>query len=57
MDRKAARALGSMRERARFLRGMARWVGFRQATVEFGFVQQEKAGGSPHLFVGSNPLW
>jgi dolichol-phosphate mannosyltransferase len=35
MDRKAASALRSMRERARFLRGMARWVGFRQAKVEF----------------------
>ena len=35
MDRRAAEALRSMRERARFLRGMSRWVGFRQATVEF----------------------
>ncbi len=35
MDRRAVRALRSMRERARFLRGMARWVGFRHDTVEF----------------------
>ena len=35
MDRRAAAALASMRERARFLRGMAGWVGFRQASVEF----------------------
>ncbi len=35
MDRKAAAALRSMRERARFIRGMARWVGFRQAAVPF----------------------
>jgi len=43
MDRKAASALRSMRERARFLRGMSRWVGFRQATVEFD--PGERAGG------------
>lgn len=35
MDRRAADALRAMRERARFLRGMTRWVGFRTATVEF----------------------
>lgn len=44
MDRRAAEALCSMRERARFLRGMARWVGFRQATVEFE--PGERAGGT-----------
>lgn len=44
MDRRAADALRTMRERARFLRGMARWVGFRQATVEFE--PGERAGGS-----------
>jgi glycosyltransferase involved in cell wall biosynthesis len=35
MDRGAADALRSMRERARFLRGMARWIGFRQGSVPF----------------------
>jgi polyisoprenyl-phosphate glycosyltransferase len=44
MDRRAAAALRSMRERARFLRGMAGWVGFRQATVEFD--PGERAGGA-----------
>ncbi len=44
MDRRAAEALRSMRERARFLRGMARWVGFRHATVEFE--PGERAGGT-----------
>jgi dolichol-phosphate mannosyltransferase len=44
MDRRAAEALGSMRERARFLRGMARWIGFRQATVDFE--PGERAGGA-----------
>lgn len=43
MDRKAAGALRSMRERARFIRGMARWVGFRQATV--GFEPGRRAAG------------
>lgn len=44
MDRRAADALRSLRERARFLRGMARWVGFRQSTVEFD--PGDRAGGS-----------
>lgn len=43
MDRRAADALRSMRERARFLRGMASWVGFRQETIEFE--PGERAGG------------
>lgn len=44
MDRRAADALLSMRERARFLRGMAGWVGFRQTTVEFD--PGERVGGA-----------
>ncbi len=44
MDRRAAEALTSMKERARFLRGMARWVGFRQSTIEFE--PHERAGGT-----------
>lgn len=35
LDRQAADALGGMRERSRFLRGMTSWVGFRQTTVSF----------------------
>jgi dolichol-phosphate mannosyltransferase len=35
LDRSAVDALGSMRERNRFLRGMSVWVGFRQATVPY----------------------
>jgi polyisoprenyl-phosphate glycosyltransferase len=35
LDRQALDALGSLRERSRFLRGMTAWVGFRQATVEY----------------------
>ncbi len=54
MDRRAADALRSMRERARFLRGMARWVGFRQATVTFD--PGERGGGasgySPFKMIG-----
>ncbi|HET9720696.1 MAG TPA: glycosyltransferase family 2 protein [Solirubrobacteraceae bacterium] len=35
LDRRALDALMSMRERARFLRGMTVWVGFRQAAVAY----------------------
>jgi dolichol-phosphate mannosyltransferase len=35
LDRSALDALGSMRERNRFLRGMTSWVGFTQAAVEY----------------------
>lgn len=35
LDRRALDALGSMRERNRFLRGMSVWVGFTQATVPY----------------------
>jgi dolichol-phosphate mannosyltransferase len=44
MDHRAVEALRSMRERARFLRGMARWIGFRTSTVEFE--PGQRAGGS-----------
>jgi dolichol-phosphate mannosyltransferase len=45
MDRHAADALRSMRERSRFLRGMAQWVGFRHGTVEFS--PGRRAAGEP----------
>jgi polyisoprenyl-phosphate glycosyltransferase len=35
LDRSALDALGSMRERARFLRGMTVWVGFRQTSIPY----------------------
>lgn len=35
MSRRVVDALGAMPERNRFLRGMTRWVGFRQTTVEY----------------------
>ena len=35
MDRKVVNVMNSMRERHRFLRGMAAWVGFKQIGVEY----------------------
>jgi dolichol-phosphate mannosyltransferase len=35
LDRHAVAALGSMRERNRFLRGMSVWIGFTQSTVTY----------------------
>ncbi|HUV15876.1 MAG TPA: glycosyltransferase family 2 protein [Pelolinea sp.] len=35
IDRKVVDIMGKMRERHRFLRGMAAWVGFRQVGVEY----------------------
>jgi len=35
LDRKVVDVMGKMRERHRFLRGMASWVGFRQVGVEY----------------------
>ncbi len=35
LDRKVVDVMGKMRERHRFLRGMASWVGFRQTGVEY----------------------
>jgi dolichol-phosphate mannosyltransferase len=35
LDRRATNALLSMRERARFLRGMSVWIGFTQTTVSY----------------------
>ncbi len=35
MDRKVVNVMNQMRERHRFLRGMASWVGFRQTGVEY----------------------
>lgn len=35
MDRRVVEAIGKMRERNRFLRGMVPWVGYRQTAVEY----------------------
>ena len=35
LDRQVVKVMGSMRERHRFLRGMAAWVGFRQVGVPY----------------------
>jgi len=35
MDRKVVNVMNSMRERARFLRGMSAWIGFRQVGVPY----------------------
>lgn len=35
LDRKIVNVMGQMRERHRFLRGMAAWVGFRQVGIEY----------------------
>jgi dolichol-phosphate mannosyltransferase len=45
VDRCALEALGSMRENARYLRGMFSWVGFRQTTVPYEY--HERLNGSP----------
>jgi len=43
MDRKACDALKSLPERNRYVRGLATWIGFRQAGVEF--VREERFAG------------
>jgi dolichol-phosphate mannosyltransferase len=43
MSRRVVNALVSMPERSRFLRGMTRWVGFRQSIVEYD--RAPRAGG------------
>ncbi len=35
LDRKAVEAVRGLREQARFVRGLVRWIGFRQAAVPF----------------------
>jgi len=40
LDRKVVDSILRMRERARFLRGMVQWVGFRQTFVEFDASQR-----------------
>ena len=51
IDRKAVDALSSMRERHRFLRGMAAWVGFRQVGVPYS--RDARFAGSTKYSVGN----
>jgi len=44
MDPKVVNVMGKMRERHRFLRGMAAWVGYRQVGVEYD--RKERFAGS-----------
>jgi dolichol-phosphate mannosyltransferase len=43
MDRKVCDALGGMRERSRFIRGMVSWAGFRQTSIDY--VREERYAG------------
>lgn len=49
LDRKVVDALGKMRERHRFLRGMAAWVGFSQIGVPYRRAARQ-AGGTKYPF-------
>lgn len=49
LDRRAADALKGLRERARFLRGLVSWLGFRQEFVEYQ-ADQRFAGQSKYTF-------
>jgi polyisoprenyl-phosphate glycosyltransferase len=44
LDRQVVDALGGLRERNRFLRGMTAWVGFESAVVEYD--REARAGGA-----------
>jgi len=46
MDRKVVDAVGQLRERHRFIRGMTSWVGFRQTGVTY--VREERFAGTTH---------
>lgn len=50
LDRSALRALAAMPERNRFLRGMANWIGFRQAEVLYDR-QAREAGKTKYPFL------
>ncbi len=50
LDRKAVEAVRQVRERSRFLRGLVRWVGFRQAEVQYEVA--DRLGGTPAYTLG-----
>lgn len=49
LSRRAVRALGQMRERHRFLRGMVQWLGFPTTEVQFA-PDERRAGVSKYTF-------
>lgn len=49
LDRKVVNVMNSMRERHRFLRGMASWVGFKQIGVDYKRAARQ-AGGTKYPF-------
>jgi glycosyltransferase involved in cell wall biosynthesis len=49
LDRQVVASLNQLRERARFLRGLTRWVGFRQSFVEFT-AERRFAGKTKYSF-------
>ncbi len=50
LDRKVVHAVRRARERSRFLRGLVRWVGFRQIGVEYEV--EQRLGGTPSYSLG-----
>jgi dolichol-phosphate mannosyltransferase len=56
LDRKALDAIKSTREQARFLRGLARWIGFKQVAVPY-VAEQRKAGSRSYTFKQSAALF
>ena len=50
LDRKVVEALRRAREKARFLRGLVRWIGFRQIGVEYEVA--ERIGGASGYTLG-----
>jgi len=49
VDRKAADALRELREHARFIRGLVRWIGFRQVSVPYTAERRAKGRSSYSL--------
>ena len=50
MDRTAVDALVGMHERARFLRGMTSWIGFKRTTIEYR--ESDRLHGEPKFSMG-----
>jgi dolichol-phosphate mannosyltransferase len=54
VDRRVAAALGEMRERGRFLRGLVAWAGYRQAGVPFAAPAR---GGGASKYTWARMAW
>ncbi len=50
LDQKAVRAIRGLREQARFVRGLVRWIGFRQASVPY--TAEKRFAGASGYSVG-----